>query len=62
MAFCIAFHFYYSIENDMHYEFTCVDGEFEETCSYESFKEAVEDGKWGGWDEWSDLLQESEEV
>jgi len=51
-----------SIENDMHYEFTCEDGQFEETCSYDSFREAVEDGKWGGWDEWSDLLEESEEV
>jgi hypothetical protein len=51
-----------SIENDTHYEFTCSDGNFEETCSYETFKEAVEDGKWGGWDEWSVLLEESEEV
>ena len=49
-----------SIENDCHYEFTCENGNFEETCSYETFKEAVEDGKWGGWDEWSDLLEESE--
>ncbi len=51
-----------SIENDSHYEFTCEDGKYEETCSYDSFKEAVEDGKWGGWDEWSELLEESEEV
>ena len=51
-----------SIENDCHYEFTCVDGKFEETCSYETFKEAVEDGKWGGWDEWAELFEESEEV
>ena len=51
-----------SIENDSHYEFTCVNGKFEETCSYDSFREAVEDGKWGGWDEWSVLLEESEEV
>ena len=51
-----------SIENDSHYEFTCDNGKFEETCSYESFKEAVEDGKWGGWDEWAELLEESEEV
>jgi len=49
-----------SIENDSHYEFTCVDGKFEETCSYDNFREAVEDGKWGGWDEWSELLEESE--
>jgi len=48
-----------SIENDCHYEFTCEDGKFEETCSYESFKEAVVDGKWGGWDEWSDMFEES---
>jgi len=34
-----------SIENDCHYEFTCEDGKFEETCSYETFKEAVIDGK-----------------
>jgi hypothetical protein len=51
-----------SIENDTHYEFTCENGKFEETCSYETFREAVEDGKWGGWDEWSELLEESEEV
>ena len=51
-----------SIENDCHYEFTCEDGKFEETCSYETFKEAVIDGKWGGWSEWSELLEESEEL
>ena len=51
-----------SIENDTHYEFTCVDGRYEETCSYETFREAVEDGKWGGMSEWSDLLEESEEI
>ena len=51
-----------SIENDCHYEFTCVDGKFEETCSYETFKEAVEDGKWGGMAEWDSLFEESEEV
>ena len=51
-----------SIENDTHYEFTCENGKFEETCSYDTFREAVEDGKWGGWDEWSELLEESEEV
>ena len=48
-----------SIENDCHYEFTCEDGKFEETCSYESFKHAVADGKWGGWHEWSDMFEES---
>jgi hypothetical protein len=51
-----------SIENDCHYEFTCEDGKFEETCSYETFKQAVVDGKWGGWDEWAELFEESEEV
>ena len=51
-----------SIENDCHYEFVCDNGKFEETCSYETFKEAVEDGKWGGWDEWAELYEESEEV
>jgi len=30
---------------------------FEETCSYETFKEAVEDGKWGGWNEWKHLIK-----
>ena len=48
-----------SIENDCHYEFTCENGKFEETCSYETFKKAVVDGKWGGWDEWSDMFEES---
>ena len=51
-----------SIENDCHYEFVCDNGKFEETCSYETFKEAVEDGKWGGWDECAELFEESEEV
>ncbi len=51
-----------SIENDCHYEFTCDNGKFEETCSYETFKEAVEDGKWGGMEEWEVLFEESEEI
>jgi hypothetical protein len=51
-----------SIENDTHYEFTCEDGKFEETCSYETFKEAVMDGKWGGMAEWEMVFEESEEV
>ncbi len=51
-----------SIENDNHYEFTCENGKFEETCCYETFKEAVEDGKWGGMEEWAELFEESEEV
>ena len=51
-----------SIENDSHYEFVCDNGKFEETCSYETFKEAVEDGKWGGMAEWDSLFEESEEV
>ena len=51
-----------SIENDCHYEFVCDNGKFEETCSYETFKEAVEDGKWGGMAEWEVLFEESEEI
>ena len=51
-----------SIENDSHYEFTCNNGKFEETCSYETFREAVVDGKWGGIEEWQMLFEESEEV
>ena len=51
-----------SIENDSHYEFTCENGKFEETCSYETFKDAVEDGKWGGAKEWEVLFEESEEI
>ena len=49
-----------SIENDCHYEFTCEDGNFEETCSYDNFADAVRDGKWGGWVEWEHLFEESE--
>ena len=49
-----------SIENDCHYEFTCEDGKYIETCSYETFKEAVMDGKWGGAKEWEMLFEESE--
>ena len=51
-----------SIENNDHYEYTCRNGNLELTCSYEDFRSAVEDGKWGGMSEWSDLLEESEEV
>ena len=51
-----------SIENDNHYEFTCDNGKMEITCCYETFREAIENGKWGGWDEWSELLEESEEI
>ena len=51
-----------SIENDCHYEFVCDNGKFEETCSYETFKEAVEDGKWGGMEQWAEFFEESEEV
>jgi hypothetical protein len=51
-----------SIENDNHYEFACNDGDFEEICCYATFKEAVEDGKWGGMSEWETLFEESEEV
>ena len=51
-----------SIENDDHYEFTCRNGITELTRSYEDFRSAVEDGKWGGWDEWAELYEESEEV
>ncbi len=50
-----------SIENNNHCEFTCNDGQIEVTCCYETFKEAVEDGKWGGWDEWQHLLEEDDE-
>ena len=50
-----------SIENDSHYEFTCDNGKFEETCSYDTFKDAVLDGKWGGAREW-EMLFEDEQV
>jgi len=50
-----------SIENDTHYEFTCEDGKYNETCSYETFKDAVIDGKWGGAGEW-EMLFEDEQV
>ena len=51
-----------SIENNDHYEYTCRNGNLELTCSYEDFRSAVEDGKWGGWDEWAEVYGESEEV
>ena len=50
-----------SIENDNHYEFTCDNGTYKVTCSYETFKEAVMDGKWGGAKEW-EILFEDEQV
>lgn len=49
-----------SIENDNHYEFVCDNGKMEITCCYETFREAIEDGKWGGMTEWAELLEESE--
>jgi hypothetical protein len=49
------------MENDNHYEFTCENGNYQETCSYETFKEAVLDGKWGGVSEW-EILFEDEQV
>lgn len=49
-----------SIENDNHYEFVCDNGKMEITCCYETFREAIEDGKWGGMEEWAELLEESE--
>ena len=51
-----------SIENDNHYEFVCDNGKMEITCCYETFREAIEDGKWGGMEEWAELLEESEEI
>lgn len=50
-----------SIENNNHYEFTCKNGNMEITSCYGSFREAVEDGKWGGMDEWSDVFESEEE-
>ena len=51
-----------SIENDNHYEFVCENGKYNEICCYDTFKEAVEDGKWGGMSEWELLFEESEEI
>jgi hypothetical protein len=51
-----------SIENNDHYEYTCRNGNIELTCSYDDFRSAVDDGKWGGWDEWAEVYGESEEV
>ena len=50
-----------SIENDNHYEFVCDNGKYQEICCYETFKEAVMNGKWGGAKEWEMLFEESEE-
>ena len=50
-----------SIENNYHFEFTCVNGWLILTKEYETFKEAVEDGKWGGIEEWP-MLFEDEQV
>ena len=51
-----------SVENNYHFEFTCVNGWLILTKEYETFKDAVEDGKWGGVEEWEILFEESEEV
>lgn len=47
-----------SMENDNHSEFTCANGIVEYGISYDSFKVAVEDGKWGGIDNWECLFEE----
>jgi hypothetical protein len=49
-----------SMENDNHYEFTCKNNKIEVTCSFESFKEAVECGKWGGQENWECLFEDEE--
>ena len=47
-----------SNETDFHREVTCINGELEVTCSYDNFREAVKDGKWGGIEEWTPELFE----
>ena len=50
-----------SMENNYHFEFSCINGWLILTKEYETFKEAVIDGKWGGAREW-EMLFEDEQV
>jgi hypothetical protein len=49
-----------SIESDFHREYIFQNGSIEYPLSYDSFKEAVECGKWGGRENWQDLFEEDE--
>jgi len=49
-----------SIESDFHYEYTFKNGTIEYPLSYETFKDAVLDGKWGGPENWSCLFEDEE--
>lgn len=46
----------FSMESDYYYEIEKVDDKYVATNEYESFREAIEDGKLGGVSEWQDLF------
>ncbi len=49
-----------SVESDFHYEYIFQNGNIEYPLSYETFKDAVLDGKWGGPENWSCLFEDEE--
>ena len=49
-----------SIESDFHNEYKFEDGNIEYIVSFDSFKEAVECGKWGGRENWECLFEDEE--
>jgi hypothetical protein len=50
----------FSMESDYYYEIVKVDGEYQAAHEYESFREAIEDGKLGGVSEWQDLFTDED--
>jgi hypothetical protein len=50
-----------SIESDFHYEYRFINGKIEYIVSYDTFKEAVENGNWGGMKEWADIFEDADE-
>ena len=50
----------FSMESDYYYEIVKVDGKYQAAHEYESFREAIEDGKLGGVSEWQDLFTDED--
>jgi hypothetical protein len=50
----------FSMESDYYYEIVKVDGKYQAAHEYESFREAIEDGKLGGIDQWQDLFTDED--
>lgn len=51
----------HSIESDYYFEIVKEDGEYIVTEEYDSFREAIKNGKLGGEEEWQDFFEDDEE-